>query len=570
MSVFLTPLVMKRSLSTILIGVLGVLPLVASARTYDTSHLPYSDAPEDRETAVAVSVLTEENILFGNPDRTFRPDALLNRAEFMQIAMRLLGPDTLNLQENCFPDVSLTAWYAQPVCRAKLLGIVRGNAVEGVPENEWRFEPSRSVHYEEAVKVLVNLYALPTGVEETGTSADWYVPYIEAAQNANLSISALRPGDTITRGEMARLVANFYANAYGELDLLRSAQSGSSSSSSSVSSSSSSSVSSVSSTSSSTSSSSSSSVILDPLGDTTIRSNFILLGTTSPILGSANILSTGEPIDVDSFYLDLLDANSSISGFLVYNENQQYIGRATLDSSISGNRRYRVSVSNKNIVIEQNKEYSFYVRAETRSPDNGGVGGVPVRIDSLGVQGTGVWSSNNYTKLSTETFLTYQTADAVIERIDPVGETNSPLVAGPSRDIAAFTIEGAIAANSADLRITDLEFYASKSSNVSLTNIYLRRKDDTTLHACNLASNVITCSSIPASIGTVEDSPNTDIELLADVVIADGSTNGSLQITLIEPGSPSSSGDVTWTDGDTTFTWVAEESPVARATYYSF
>ena len=131
------------------------LPLCASARNYAPVNLPYSDAPSDLSTAIAVSVLTDEGIVEGNPDGTFRPDALLNRAEFLKIAMGVLPEeDDDEYSLSCFPDVFSTAWYAQYVCRAKALGIVEGNQILGVPPHEWLFAPERNVQYVEALKIL--------------------------------------------------------------------------------------------------------------------------------------------------------------------------------------------------------------------------------------------------------------------------------------------------------------------------------------------------------------------------------------------------------------------------------
>ncbi len=556
---------MKKFTRLFLIGTSAVLPILALARTYDTSHLPYSDAPSDPETAVAISVLTEDEILEGNPDGTFRSESKLNRAEFMQIAIRLLPEGSVTMSRPCFPDVALNVWYAEAVCRAKASGIVRGNAVAGVPESQWKFEPTRSVQYEEAVKVLVNIYSLPTGEEETGTDPKWYEPYLDVAQKENLEVQGLRPGDTITRGEMARLVANFYAFSHDELDMLHEAQQMSSSSSSSSSSRSSSSR-----TSTSSSRSSTGSGAIDPLSDTTMSNSLILLGDTSKILASASIFSPSEPIDVDLFYIELMDANPSISSFLVYSEDKELLGRATLDTSVLTNTRYTVNVGNKNISIPKSKEYSFYVRAETREPNEGGVNGSLVQVDSMGVEGTGEWSSNDYTQGTTATFPISQTADAVITGITNAGAATNPLVAGPSQILGEFNIAGDTGTSNTDLRVTGLAFYIATSGGISVSNPQLRVVGTSEAHTCTLGGNVITCSSIPASFGSIEDNAPLKISLYGDVTIPANTSSASLQITLIEPGDTNSAGSVTWTDGSVTYTWLPGASPVARGTYYSF
>lgn len=558
---------MKKITSLFIIGASAALPLMAMARTYNTAHLPYSDSPDDRATQVAISVLTEDEILEGNPDGTFRPNNALNRAEFMQIAIRLLPDGSVTMNRPCFPDVPTNVWYSLAVCRAKASGIVRGNAIAGVPESEWRFEPNRPVKYEEAVKVLVGIYSLPTGKEETGVDMQWYEPFINAAKAEMLTLSGVRVGENITRGEMARLVANFYANSHGELDMLHDAQEESSSSSSRSSSSSS--------RSSSRSSSSSSrqttgSGAIDPISNTSVRGAPILLGETSGVLAAAKIFSNSEPINVESFYIELMDPNSSISSFLVYSSDKELLGRATLDTSVAGNLRYRLNVKNSGIQIPQKKEYSFYVRAETRDPNEGGVNGVNIQVDSLGVIGKGEWSGESYTQATTETFPISQTADAVITGITNAGSENNPLVAGPSRILGEFNITGMKGDTSANLRVTGLAFYLSTSGGVTVTNPQLRVAGSSDAHNCTLSSNVITCSTIPESFGSVQNNTPLKITLYGDITIPSNTSSASLQLTLIEPGTANSAGAVTWTDGTATYTWIAGESPVARGTYYSF
>ena len=51
--------------------------------------------------------------------------------------------------------------------------------------------------------------------------ADWYVPFIRAAEELGVDISGLEPGERITRGEMARLTLAFLAESTGQLEEYR-------------------------------------------------------------------------------------------------------------------------------------------------------------------------------------------------------------------------------------------------------------------------------------------------------------------------------------------------------------
>jgi len=212
-----------------LIFTIGLIPSIAIALSYDT-ELPYTDSAPDRATAVSVGALTEEGILGGKPDGTFRYTRLLNRAEFMKITMLLhqslqrhsFIDNPIDL--SCFPDIAEDAWFAEPVCRAKQFGIVHGNAQKGIDPQFWFFEPSRSVQYEEALKVLINIYDIQPDLC-IECKEEWYEPYIRAAKGRNLDLNLI-PGHKLTRGQVSRLVARFVVIEEGTLQDLLNAENG--------------------------------------------------------------------------------------------------------------------------------------------------------------------------------------------------------------------------------------------------------------------------------------------------------------------------------------------------------
>ncbi|MDD5025920.1 MAG: S-layer homology domain-containing protein, partial [Candidatus Peribacteraceae bacterium] len=182
------------------------MPAAIAAAMYDTKHLPYSDAPSDTETAVAVSTLTEEGIVQGYTDGTFKPQRLVNRAEFLKMAMRAGGGEVLPIADTtCFVDVPPASWYAPFVCAAKRDGIVSGNALVGVSSLQWTFDPLRPVQYEEALKMLVKVYGLPS-LGQSGEA--WYDRYFRIANERGVGLQTWA-GHRLTRAETARLVVAF-------------------------------------------------------------------------------------------------------------------------------------------------------------------------------------------------------------------------------------------------------------------------------------------------------------------------------------------------------------------------
>ncbi len=544
----------------ILIGLL--IPVTTFALSYEPSNLPYTDTPEDRATHIAISTLTELDIVRGNPDGTFKPGVPINRAEFMKIAMGLLPPDESFIQKRCFPDIDENLWFAQPVCRAKALGIVSGNALPDTDSNLWPFEPARSVKYEEALKILSRIYGTPM----ISVIGQWYEKYVQSAERINLNLTDSAPGSALTRGQMARLVVGFLAHSRGELDALRLAETGASSSSVRVV------FDAPSSSSASSTSSESSSDVYDPLlYNTSTDDAVLILGKTTHILGSAELFADAEPIQVQYFLIDLVAANSSLDAMNVYDDRGKLIGRATVDPAVSGNTRYKLSVKNKNIILPKRDEYSFYVRGLLRSQDSGGVSGGSIQVDEMGIEGIGVWSNRDYSVMTSgETFASTTVARSAITSISNAGDDRSILIEGTDMEIGAFRFEGTTGHSAARLQITAIDFQIGAVGNASISNVTIKVDGSTQRHSCSVASSTLTCSSLPASFGRIDDSSRT-LRIFADIDVPDDSLHAGMQLTISDPGTIGSAGSITWTDGVTSFMWIdLSNYPVARGTYYSY
>jgi hypothetical protein len=521
----------------------------------------FDDAPfGDRSTDLSVSVLAGIGVIRGNDDGTFAASRRLNRAEFVQIIMRLF-PNSAPANTNCFPDVNPSDWFADPVCRAKASGLVRGNAREGISEDMWRFEPAREVQYEEAVKILVTLYALPIVGDTEGE--DWYVPYINAAADLDLDISGLQAGDRITRGEMARLTAAFVAHAEGRLEAFRDAENATSSRSSSSSRMSSISRSSIRPPSSSSSFSANGTGIFDPLDDTAVRSSILVLGKTSPILAGVQFFSNNEPVDVTEITVNLEDAADSIASLVVYNASGEQLGIATAAGS---SQTFTARIPSGRLQLPYRQNHTIYVRARMKDDDGGGVSGEAVQVDNITLSGEGAWSNEEYSTTSTDTFQISTTALGSVLTVAASGVADGVIANGTQTQLAEFRFTADPPPDEHDVRITTLRFTIEQGGGVTVTNPYITVEGSGVQHNCSVSSSIITCSSIPASIGTVDTTRT--IRVFGDVTVPSGAGNRSLRIVLSNPGSPSEAGDITWTDGVTTFTWLPLSQPMARGTQF--
>ncbi|MDD3896885.1 MAG: S-layer homology domain-containing protein [Candidatus Peribacteraceae bacterium] len=546
-------------------------PAVAAARTYDTSNLPYSDAPTERSTAIAISVLTQEGVVEGNPDGTFRPGAFLNRAEFLKIAMTLLPAATQPAYElTCFPDVFANEWYAPHVCRAKALGIVEGNQEEGIAPELWEFQPARTVQYVEALKILSVVFNL----NPTATVGPWYQRYLNVADALGINLPENpAPGMYLTRGDMARLVVRFLAQSHGELAALSAAEKGNIP------------IDAGEEEQDQADTSNTAEVFpllentgavleldpLDPDSDTVVMQQFLPLGEVSPVLAGASIFSEAQPLDVTSVVVRIMDVQS-IDSFLVYDENTRLLGRAYMDTVQQGAFiEYRLPLQRGKLTIPKEKEFSFYVRAVVKAIHAGGVSGDVVQVQRIGVEGNGAWNNKNQSAYSTDTFPVFQTAQSTITEISNPSGPRTILLAGNQMRIGAFRFAGHIAegAQNPDLAVTELVIQADQIGGVTLDNVWLGADGTNERSACTLIGSQITCSDIPVIFGSFEDRPRI-LTLYADVRIPSGASKASLQLRLNEPGSVAEAGAVRWTDGSQSFHWVAGETPVVRSTVFEY
>lgn len=172
----------------------------------------FSDVTTEHIYAKAIELLKNKNIIWWYPDGTFRPANPLSRAELVKIIVWALGIDKSSctivnrstpeqLKVNGFKDVKASDWFADDLCVAKSLGIIKG-----YPDRT--FQPNRSVSIAEAAKiVVVGLSKL-----KLAEGNPWYQPYIDYL----IQKKALPPTiwdfytALINRWETARLISSFF------------------------------------------------------------------------------------------------------------------------------------------------------------------------------------------------------------------------------------------------------------------------------------------------------------------------------------------------------------------------
>lgn len=207
--------ILSRRTRSILIGLLLFIQssiLSGSALANNIDFAPFSDVPSTHPNSEAIDYVQAQAIVEGYPDGTFRPDKLINRAEFTKIIIgaqfeKAAIDDCIAKNTEAgwpfvfFPDVTKEAWFAKYICVAKMNDIVKG-----YPDGT--FKPANDINFSEASKIIVNAFGIP--VE---TDAVWYKPFVEKLGLAHAIPTTIATFDQkLTRGEMAEMVYRLKAD----------------------------------------------------------------------------------------------------------------------------------------------------------------------------------------------------------------------------------------------------------------------------------------------------------------------------------------------------------------------
>ncbi len=155
--------------------------------------------------APQIEFLRERGVVAGYGARIFRPDFIINRAEFLKILMSAAyGEEVFDVQDPfCFTDFTgPVQWFWVYACTAKERGIIHG-----YPDGSFR--GTQRVITVEALKMTVHAWkvSLPVYVRAPD---QWYDPYIDvAASRALFDVVPHVPGHELTRSEAAAVIVNF-------------------------------------------------------------------------------------------------------------------------------------------------------------------------------------------------------------------------------------------------------------------------------------------------------------------------------------------------------------------------
>lgn len=198
-----------KALMAVAIAVIATAPAFAFPDVSDT----YWAAPQ-------IKLLSEQGVIVGYPDGTFKPDADVTRAEFAAMAIRALGQQhTKVAQPINFSDIDVNHWAYEDIQKAVYFDLISAGK-----EGEL-FRPDDSVSRAESMSVAVNALTTETISTEkakevlermyidTNTIPEWFLIPAGKAEILGMVVvaptaqkAALEANRPATRAEVAAIL----------------------------------------------------------------------------------------------------------------------------------------------------------------------------------------------------------------------------------------------------------------------------------------------------------------------------------------------------------------------------
>jgi len=175
--------------------VLSVLLFSVAASAIHVEESVFTDVDSGDTSYEAIKYLKDKGVIVGYTDGSYKPDATINRAEFLKIVMEGYGY-AVEGYSDCFLDVT-DQWFAPYVCKAENLGIVSGYG-------DGYYKPDRDINFAEASKIVAEAFRL---VADSSDDETWYQQFVISLELMSaIPTSVDSFAKNITRGEMAEMV----------------------------------------------------------------------------------------------------------------------------------------------------------------------------------------------------------------------------------------------------------------------------------------------------------------------------------------------------------------------------
>jgi hypothetical protein len=207
-----------------------VVPVVILTLLIGQVASAFSDVTESTDYSASIEWMSDNGVIQGYPDGTFKPDQCVNRAEFLKMMYLSLDTNIIiedgfagsNYYDNFFSDTSTDQWYWPYLEHA-----LREQAIEGYPDGT--FKPGQCVNRAEAVKMAVLGFEIYNENADTEREAreetlyndampgeHWFEAYLYSAIDRNAAGKEhvftiedgyyFDPGESMSRKEVAEML----------------------------------------------------------------------------------------------------------------------------------------------------------------------------------------------------------------------------------------------------------------------------------------------------------------------------------------------------------------------------
>lgn len=139
----------------------------------------------------AVKVLSNLKVISGYSDGTFRPSAVVTRAEMASLIVKALGMDGYDGGRSLFTDTK-GHWAENYITYANSIGVISGRSAT-------IFDPDTTVSYDEAVTMLVKAL----GYTDAVLTDNWPLNYVSKAQDLGILKDIQSGSSGANRGDCA-------------------------------------------------------------------------------------------------------------------------------------------------------------------------------------------------------------------------------------------------------------------------------------------------------------------------------------------------------------------------------
>ncbi|MFA6528435.1 MAG: S-layer homology domain-containing protein [Candidatus Gracilibacteria bacterium] len=158
-----------------------------------------------------IEKILEAGIAQGVSSTQFEPDRELTRAEMTKMVLNAFDYDIEGpIESSTFSDIDIDEWYAPYVEKAYTAGIITGYS-------DGTFKPNSLVNRAEAMKIIVNTYAIVNDLTLTANSLPftdviqdaWYTKYISYGYYKGIvggyNDGTFKPENAVTRAEFSKM-----------------------------------------------------------------------------------------------------------------------------------------------------------------------------------------------------------------------------------------------------------------------------------------------------------------------------------------------------------------------------